>query len=46
MQKNRKGVSLKVGNNFYQEYCLEDFEGFSRVLFFHLNNRNNEGDGE
>ena len=41
-----KGVSLKVGNHFYQEYFLQHFEGGSRVSFFHLNNWDNEGDSE
>ena len=41
-----KGVSLKVGNHFYEEYFLQHFEGGSRVSFFHLNNWDNEGDSE
>ena len=45
-KNHRKGVSLKVGNNFYQEYFRQYFAGCSRVTFFHLNNWDNEGDSE
>ena len=44
MKNHRKGVSLKVGNNFYQEYLLQHFKGCSRVSFFHLNNWDNGRD--
>ena len=44
MKNHRKGVSLKFGNNLYEKYFLQYFEGLSRVSFFHLNNWNNEGD--
>ena len=46
MKNHRKGVSLKVGNNFYQEYFLQNFEGCSGVSLFNLNNWDNEGDSE
>ena len=46
MKNHQKGVSLKDGNNFYQEYFLQQFEGCSRVSFFHLNNWDNRGDNE
>ena len=42
MKNHRKGISLKVGNNFDKEFFLQDVEGCSRVSFFHLNNWNNE----
>ena len=42
--KNHRKKTLKVGNNFYREYFLQHFEGFSRVSFFHLNKWDNEGD--
>ena len=29
-ENHRKGVSLKVGNNFHQEYFLQHFEVWSR----------------
>ena len=41
-----KEASLKFGNHFYQEYFPRHFEGCSRVTFFHLNDWDNDGDGE
>ena len=46
MKNHQKGVSRKVGNNFYQEYFLQHFEGWSRMSLFHLNNWNTEGDSD
>ena len=46
MKNHQKRVSLKIGNNFYREYFLQHFGGWSGVSFFHLNNWNGEGDKE
>ena len=46
MKNYQKGVSLEVGNNFYQEYFFQHFEGCSRVSFFYLDNWDKEGDSE
>ena len=45
-EESPKRISLKVGINFYQEYFLQNFEGWSRASFFHSNNWNGEGDSE
>ena len=42
MKNHRKGVSLKFGKNFYQEYFLQYLEAMSRVSFFHLNKGESE----
>ena len=43
MKNHGKGVSLKIGNNFYQEYFLQNFK-VGQESFFHLSNWNNERD--
>ena len=47
MKNRRKGVSLKVGNNFYQEFFLNILKVVQEChSFFHLYNWDNEGDWE